>query len=57
MNIHTDDHTVTETLESLQFSDLFNIEDIQRIQNLFSDATGVASIITLPDGSPYNRTQ
>ena len=34
------------------FTDLFNLNDIQRLQDEFSLATGVASIITLPDGTP-----
>ncbi|HRZ99762.1 MAG TPA: PAS domain S-box protein, partial [Candidatus Paceibacterota bacterium] len=40
---------------SFQFSDLFNIQDIQRIQDAFANATGVASIITHPDGTPITR--
>jgi PAS domain S-box-containing protein len=39
----------------IQFSDLFDLEDIQHIQDLFADATGVASIITHPDGTPITR--
>jgi len=38
------------SLEDIQFSDIFKIEDTQRMQDLFSDATGVASQITYPDG-------
>jgi PAS domain S-box-containing protein len=34
---------------------LFDLGDIQHIQDLFSDATGVASIITHPDGKPITR--
>ncbi|MDF3000890.1 MAG: diguanylate cyclase proteinuncharacterized domain HDIG-containing protein [Bacillota bacterium] len=34
------------------FSDYFDIEELQQIQDLFSEATGVASIITEPDGTP-----
>lgn len=40
---------------AIRFSDLFNIEDIQRIQDTFAGATGVASIITSPDGRPITR--
>lgn len=36
----------------ISFEDLFNIEEIQRIQNEFATAFGVASIITKPDGTP-----
>jgi PAS domain S-box-containing protein len=39
----------------VQFTDLFSLEEIQRLQDLFSDATGVASIITYPDGTPITR--
>jgi PAS domain S-box-containing protein len=39
----------------IQFNDIFNIEDIQRMQDLFCDATGVSSIITYPNGSPITR--
>lgn len=41
--------------EGLAFSDLFDVEDIQAVQDAFSDATGVASIITQPDGTPITR--
>ncbi len=41
--------------ESLSFTDLFSIEEIQHIQDLVSAATGVASIITTPDGEPLTR--
>ncbi len=36
----------------IAFEDLFNIDEIQRIQDEFATATGVASIITYPDGTP-----
>ena len=39
------------TIEGIKFGDIFNIKDIQRLQDLFSDATGVASLITYPDGN------
>ena len=39
----------TYALNNIQLGDNLNILDIQRLQNLFSDATGVASLITLPD--------
>ncbi|MDR3652982.1 MAG: PAS domain S-box protein [Paludibacter sp.] len=37
------------------FNDIFIIDEIQRMQNLFSDATGVASIITNSDGTPITK--
>lgn len=36
-------------------TDLFKIEDLQRLQDLFADANEVASIITLPDGTPVTK--
>lgn len=48
-------HPIANEMENIQFSDIFIIEDIQRIQDLFSDATGVASLITHPDGSAITR--
>jgi len=44
-----------ETVKEIQFSDIFDLKDIQRIQDLFADATGVASIITRPDGTPITN--
>jgi len=41
--------------KDIQFSDIFDITELQHIQDLFSDATGVASIITHPDGTPITR--
>ena len=40
---------------NLEFFDLFHLEEIQRLQDLFSDATHVSSIITLPDGTPITK--
>jgi PAS domain S-box-containing protein len=37
------------------FEDLFNLGDIQRLQDEFSNATGVASIITQVDGTPITK--
>jgi PAS domain S-box-containing protein len=39
----------------IEFASLFNLNDIQRIQDVFAEATGVSSIITLPDGTPLTR--
>lgn len=36
----------------ISFLQLFRLEDIQLLQDRFASATGVASIITLPDGTP-----
>ncbi|EKD81338.1 MAG: multi-sensor signal transduction histidine kinase, partial [uncultured bacterium] len=42
-------------IESLQFTDLFDIDEIQKLQDSFADAFGIASIITRPDGTPITR--
>lgn len=50
--------TLTQPLDDpagIQFVDLFNLEEIQRIQDTFAEAVGVASIITTPDGTPITR--
>lgn len=39
----------------LTFHDLFDVEEIQAVQDAFAAATGVASVITAPDGSPITR--
>ncbi|MDO9040439.1 MAG: PocR ligand-binding domain-containing protein, partial [Bacteroidota bacterium] len=36
----------------IDFGELFNIAELQKLQDQFSDAFGVASIITQPDGKP-----
>jgi len=38
-----------------QFSEIFDVDEIQRLQDLFSDATGVTSVITQVDGQPITR--
>ncbi|MBI9101656.1 MAG: PocR ligand-binding domain-containing protein [Spirochaetales bacterium] len=43
-------NSVFEEDEEVRFEDLFKIEDIQKIQDEFAKATGIASIITRPDG-------
>lgn len=37
--------------EGIAFDDLFSLSDIQRMQDEFASATGVASIIVAPDGT------
>jgi len=39
----------------IQFNDIFHLEDIQRMQDLFANATGVSSVITFPDGTPITK--
>ena len=44
-----------EKNQNLALEDLFNIEDLQHIQDDFSNALCVASVITRLDGSPITR--
>ncbi len=48
---------LTEPLETtdIAFTDLFDLEAIQKIQNTFAEAMRVASIITHPDGTPITQ--
>ena len=39
----------------IKFEELFDLEEIQTIQDQFAKATGVASIITRPDGTPITE--
>ncbi len=39
----------------IAFDELFDPEELQRIQDTFSEVAGVASIITAPDGTPLTR--
>lgn len=45
----------TDFLNKIGFSDLFVLEDIQHLQDLFSDSMGVASIITDVNGIPITN--
>ena len=40
---------------NIAFNDLFDLTEFQRIQDEFAAATGVASIITRPDGTPITQ--
>lgn len=46
---------IPDTAHRIHFAEIFNLEDIQRLQDLFSAATGVASLITHPDGTPITK--
>ncbi|MHC4926077.1 MAG: PAS domain S-box protein [Planctomycetota bacterium] len=39
----------------LVFEDMFDLDEIQRLQDKFAQSTGVASIITNPDGEPITN--
>jgi len=41
--------------EGIAIEDLFNLNDLQRLQDEFAQATGVASLITHPDGTPITQ--
>mgnify|MGYP000854526949 FL=1 len=41
--------------QSISIADLFNINELQKIQDAFAFATGVASIITFPNGVPFTK--
>jgi len=40
---------------SLEFNDLFNLEEIEQLQDLLTKSLGISSIITTPDGRPLTR--
>jgi PAS domain S-box-containing protein len=42
-------------ISNVKFEDLFDLEEIQKIQDAFASATGVASIITDSEGRPITR--
>ena len=44
-----------DPLNNIQFSDIFNIEEIQHLQDLFADVYGIASVITTTDGKPITK--
>lgn len=44
--------SVANAFLNIPFSELFDLENIQMMQDLFADATGVAAILTRPDGVP-----
>ncbi len=40
---------------SVEFEDLFNLDEIQSLQDQFASAFGIASLISRPDGSPLTE--
>ncbi len=40
---------------NITFSDLFDLEEIQNLQDAFAESSGVAALITAPDGTPLTR--
>ena len=49
------DNSTYDSINDIQFENVFNLEEIQKLQDLFSNASGVASLITLPDGTPITN--
>jgi len=56
MNIASDTLRIKSDIDyDFKFEDIFSLEEIQRIQDLFSSISGVSSIITNPDGYPITK--
>ena len=41
--------------EQIEFKDLFNLEELQQLQDRFCRATGVAGLLVRPDGTPLSK--
>ena len=53
---HSDsDSDALSTRAGIAFEQLFDLDEIQRLQDEFAEAVNVASIITRPDGTPLTR--
>ncbi len=46
---------IEKNIECLRFEDLFDLAEIQRMQDAFAAAMGLASVITRPDGTPLTK--
>ncbi len=44
-----------DDVENIAFEDLFNLSDLQCLQDLFAKVWGVAALITRPDGTPITK--
>jgi PAS domain S-box-containing protein len=44
-----------DSVDKIEVDELFSLPELQKIQDEFSAATGVASIITRPDGTPITQ--
>ena len=49
------DEKLAENRVLMPFEDFFDLEEVQKIQDSFALATGVASLITTPEGRPLTR--
>lgn len=45
----------SESIVDIHLNEIFDLENLQRLQDLFADAHQVASIITHPDGTPITQ--
>ncbi len=53
MNAKPDpENSISDSVNNIRLTDVLDLNDIQTMQDLFSDATGVASVITNPEGIP-----
>ncbi|NDP22073.1 MAG: PAS domain S-box protein [Paludibacter sp.] len=55
MQLSSEIYNPLKNTENLKVTDIFEIAYIQKLQDLFSEATGVSSIITYPDGIPITK--
>src|ERR1035437_1030582 len=55
MNANQNPDNSINSLGDNQLTDLISLKEIQRLQDLFANANGVASVITFPDGTPITR--
>ncbi len=44
-----------EVADEIGFEDMFNLADIQQLQDLYAQAFGVAALMTRPDGTPITQ--
>jgi anti-anti-sigma regulatory factor/ligand-binding sensor protein len=44
-----------EDIDNVEFEDLFDVEEMQAIQDAFAKGAGIASLITRPDGTPITE--
>jgi PAS domain S-box-containing protein len=49
------ENSLVDSESNYQFHDIFELDAIQRLQDLFAEANNVASIITQPDGTPITK--
>ncbi|NWJ52221.1 MAG: PAS domain S-box protein [Bacteroidetes bacterium] len=48
-------NSISDFANNIQFTDIINLEEIQYLQDLFSETFGVASMISHPDGKPITK--